>query len=175
MPVELLAPAHDCVLPGGDLVATCVPVALSAQAMYGTSVPMKATAVSGNSTINIDTATAEFVMRIREPADGPPTGYLIDDGGVPTLVVALDLYLDAPDLLTGLLTNDMHSKPLHVILRGPMRFLPDGRIAIATTNTEDLPVTVGLSGGVTGSIKLLIPRGAMTLQLVSPLLRGGQP
>ncbi|HEX7838669.1 MAG TPA: hypothetical protein VF469_14435, partial [Kofleriaceae bacterium] len=118
----------------------------------------------------------------REPASGPATGYLIDDNGTPTLVLSLDVYLDAPDMLLPSdsplipLNHDLHSKPLTVSLRGPVRFLPDGRIAIAVVNTADVPVSANVDAlGVPGSVNMVIPRGEMKLQLVSPPLRGGLP
>jgi len=180
MPVELLPAAHDCPLPGGDTAASCVPVALSPQVMYGTSLALDATALIGVSTVNISTVTGRFVMRIREPAHGPVTGYLIDDHGTPTLVVALDLYLDAPDMSVPLLDDDVHGKPLSVSLRGPLRFLPDGRISIAVTNVAELPISVGITGEdhgtpVAGAVHMVIPRGEMKLALVSPPVRGGLP
>jgi hypothetical protein len=167
MPVALLPLAHDCPLPGGAIAASCVPVVLSPQAMYATSVSMTA--------IGVDIAdTGMSVMRIREPASGPVTGYLIDDNGTPTLVLSLDLYLDAPDMNILLTTHDLHSKPLSVTLRGPLRFLADGRIAIAATNVADVPLTVNLSVAlIPGSVRMIIPRGEMKIQLVSPPLRGG--
>jgi hypothetical protein len=174
MPVELLPLAHDCALPGGETAARCVPVVVSPQVMYATSVAMSATVL-----VSIPTDTGMSVLRIREPASGPVTGYLIDDAGTPTLVLALDLYLDAPDL-SGLpigTSDDLHSKPLSVSLRGPMRFLPDGRIAIAVSNVADVPITVGINAplGISGSVKLVVPRGEMKLQLISPPLRGALP
>jgi hypothetical protein len=180
VPVELLPLARDCALPGGETAAICVPVQLSPQAMYGTSVALTATAViSGIPIILPNLATGMFVMRIREPASGPITGYLIDDSGTPTLVVSLELYLDAPDMILPLLTHDVRSKPLSVILRGPLRFLPDGRIAIAAGNLGDVPITVNIDSptdpAVTGSIQMLVPRGEMRIQLVSPPLRGVLP
>ncbi|HET7502779.1 MAG TPA: Ig-like domain-containing protein [Kofleriaceae bacterium] len=173
MPVELMPLSHDCALPGGQNVASCVPVVLSPQAMYGTSVAIDATAAL---IATINTPTGVSVLRIREPANGPVTGYLIDDGGTPTLVLALDVYLDAPDMsvLGGLASNDLHSKPLSVVLRGPLRFLPDGRIAIAVKNVADVALTVSIDAVIlSGSVDLLIPAGEMKLQLVSPPLRGG--
>jgi hypothetical protein len=176
MPVELLPLAHGCPLPGGDTAANCVPVVLSPQMMYATSVTMTATAVVGLSTITLTTATAMSVMRIRQPASGPITGYLIDDNGTLTLVASLEVYLDAPDMSIPLVSHDLHSKPLAVTLRGPARFLPDGRIAIAVANIADLPLSVAISGpGLSGAVDMVIPRGEMKLQLVSPPLRGGLP
>ncbi|MBC7978268.1 MAG: hypothetical protein H7138_25060 [Myxococcales bacterium] len=172
MPVELLPLAHNCALPGGGAVASCVPVVLSPQAMYATSLAMHATVL-----FSIGTSTRMSVMRIREPADGPITGFLIDDNGTPTLVLGLELYLDAPDMSLPLGTDhDLHSKPLSIRLRGPMRFLPDGRIAIAVANVDDVPINVKISPVVgSGTVKMIVPRGEMKIQLVSPPLRGGLP
>jgi hypothetical protein len=169
MPVELLPLAHDCALPGGETAASCIPLVLSPQAMYATSVGLVATVV-----VDISVATDMMVMRIREPATGPITGYLIEDGGTPTVVVALDVYLDAPDMVVPALGHDLHSKPLSITLRGPMRFLPDGRIAITVANVADVPITVNL-GGALASVEMLVPAGEMKLQLLSPPLRGGRP
>jgi hypothetical protein len=181
VPVELSTAAHDCPLPGGTTSPSCVPVVLSPQAMYGTGVAIDATAVISGFTIPLDNIpTGMFVIRIREPASGPITGYLIEDNGTPTLVLALDLYLDAPDMVLPLLNHDVHSKPLTVSLRGPMRFLPDGRIAISVSNTADISITVNIDNKpspapVMGSITMVVPQGEMKLQLVSPPLRGGLP
>jgi hypothetical protein len=177
MPVALLPVSHTCPLPGGEAAASCVPVVLSPQAMYATSVAMTASV----GIITIPATTGLSVLRLREPAGGPITGYLIDDHGTPTLVLSLELYLDAPDLLPVSdtiipVSNDLHSKPLAVSLRGPMRFLPDGRIAIAVANIADIPISVGVStAGLPGAVNMVVPRGEMKLQLVSPPLRGGQP
>jgi hypothetical protein len=180
MPVALLPAAHDCVLPGGETAATCVPVVLSPEAMYATSVTIQAHVVIDTANIDLTTDTKTSVMRIREPAAGPVTGYLIDDHGTPTLVVALDLYLDAPDMKILLSSHDLHSKPLSVVLRGPMRFLPDGRLAIAVVNVADVPLTVNIAINdptlnASGSVQMVLPHGELKLQLVSAPARGGLP
>lgn len=174
MAVELAPLAHDCALPGGTTVASCVPVTLSPQAMVGTSLALKATAFIDPSTIDISTVTGMAVMRLREPPNGQTTGYLFDDHGVPTLVVTLTLYLDEPDMNLPLMQHDLHSRALTVELRGPVHFQPDGRIAISVTNTADVPVTIGVSAtNVAGALELTIPIGGMKIQLVSPPVRGG--
>jgi hypothetical protein len=123
------------------------------------------------------TPTGGSVMRIREPADGPVMGYIIDDNGTPTLVAQLSLYMDAPDMSLPLSANhDLHSKPLTVALRGPLTFLPDGRISIALANDADVPVTVNIKAplGISGSVDMVLPAGQMRLQLVSPPVRGSE-
>lgn len=167
MPVELGEVTTTCPLPGGATAAACVPVALSPQAMYATSISMSATALG----ISINTNTGTSVMRIREPASGPVRGFIIDRGG-PTMVVALDLYMDAPDMSIPLASHDLHSKPLSVQLEGPVSFLADGRIVIALSNTADLPVEVNISTLASGAVQMIVPKGEMKLQLVSPPPRG---
>ena len=170
MPVELGEVSTTCPIPDGSSAASCVPVALSAQAMLATSVSMNATAVIG-----INTDTGMSVMRVREPAGGGGVvGYIVDKSGTPTLIVKLDLYMDAPDMSIPLSSHDLHSKPLSATLSGPVTFLPDGRISIAVQNTADLPVEVNISAplGISGSVKMRVPAGEMKLQLISPPLRG---
>jgi hypothetical protein len=171
LPIALLPAAHDCAVPGEQgLAASCVPVALSPQLVIATSLPLNATLV----TLTINSNTGALVMRLREPPDGPPMGYVIDDHGTPTFVATLALYLDAPDLQLVFADHDLHAKPLSVAVRGPLRFLPDGRIAIATTNVANVDIDVNVQGnGVTGAVHMQIPRGGLKLQLVSPPLRGG--
>jgi hypothetical protein len=115
------------------------------------------------------------MMRLREPSGGPAMGTIIDDHGTPTLVATLGLYLDAPDMRIGFgFTHDLHGKPLSVDLRGPLRFLPDGRIAIAATNVADVSIEVSIQGGgLTGAVQMVMPAGGLKLQLVSAPLRGG--
>lgn len=170
MPVTMHDAATSCPLPDGSTAPSCIPVTLSAQAMYATSVTMDADAG-----VSISTDTGRSVMRVREPAGGPLTGYIVDDGGRPALVAALDLYMDAPDMDIPFSDHDLHSKPLSVVLRGPVSFLPDGRIAIAASNTADVMVAVAIDApfGVAGSVQMVVPAGEMKLQLVSPSSRGG--
>lgn len=169
LPVEMGELAHNCVLPDGSTAAACLPVTIAAQAMLATSVSMNATAIIG---VNTDTGTS--VMRVREPASGAVTGYIVDRNGTPTMTVKLELYMDAPDMRITLSSHDLHSKPLSVTLEGPVTFLPDGRISIAVQNTAAMPVEVNINAplGVSGSVKMQVPTGEMKLQLYSPPLRG---
>ncbi len=172
MPAQLGELEQDCALPGGG-AAPCIPVTLGPQAIYATSVTLTATLGVG---ITADTGTS--VMRIREPSGGPVKGFIIagDDGG-PSMVVALDIYLDAPDMDVLLSSHDLHSKPLSLVLEGPVTFLPDGRIAIALTNVLEVPVEVNIDAplGLGGSVQMVLPVGEMKLQLLSRPLRGVEP
>jgi hypothetical protein len=160
--------------PGGG---SCIPVFLTPQAMFATSISMAAE-VLGLATIDADTGIT--VMRIREPAGGGPvTGYIVDGGnGSPKMIVSLDLYMDAPDMDLALgADHDLVSKPLSVALEGEVSFLADGRIVIGLANTADVPVTVNIDGplGVGGAVNMILPTGEMKLQLVSRPLRGAEP
>ncbi|MBV8756307.1 MAG: Ig-like domain-containing protein [Deltaproteobacteria bacterium] len=170
MPTTMQDAQMGCMLPDGSSVPSCIPVDMSPQAMFGTSTQMHAV----TSLLSLDTDTGTVVMRLREPASGPITGYIYDKGGTPTLQVALALYMDAPDMSITLSTHDLHSKPLQLILDGPVKFLEDGRIAIDLSNTADMPVTINISNSLLGSgaVDLLVPKGLMTLQLISPPVRG---
>lgn len=172
MPVEMGELTTACPLPDGTSATACIPVTMFPEAMYATSVSMKASVG-----ISISTDTGDSVMRIREPADGPVMGYIVDGGsGTPELVATLDLYMDAPDMSITLSSHDLHSKALTVALRGPVTFLPNGRIAIALANTADVPVTVNIRAlGLSGSVSMALPLGEMKLQLLSPPVRGSQP
>lgn len=166
MPTELGEITTSC---GSTGATSCVPVKLAPEAMYGTSTTMTATVFG----FDITTDTNVSIMRVREPASGPITGYVIDRGGTPTLVVTLDLYMDAPDMNVPFSDHDLHSKPLSVALEGPMTFLQDGRISIALQNTADIPIEVNISNFASdGSVQLLVPAREMRLQLVSPPPRG---
>lgn len=184
MPVQLLALQHECALSGGRTVGRCMPVALSPQAMYATSVSIDATAMADGDTATIKANTRTLVMRIREPAGGGPvTGFLIDPAGDPSppgeppaLVVSLEVYLDAPDMTLLGLDHDVHSKPMAIELAGPLRFLPDGRIAIAVANTAEVPLSINIGNAqLMGAVHMRVPVGGLTLQLISPPLRGGLP
>ena len=169
MPVQMNEVSTSCPLPDGTTAATCMPVALSPQAMYATSVGLDATALI---TISNDTGTS--IMRVRD-GSAPVTGYIIERAGKPTMVAQLDLYMDAPDLSIPLSSHDLHSKPLSVSLEGPVTFLPDGRISIALTNVAALPVSIKIDAPIVGDglVNLEVPAREMKLQLISPALRGG--
>jgi hypothetical protein len=174
LPVTLLPAAH-CTAPGGGDVS-CVPVALSPQLVVATSLRLRATAVDGSTTVDLNMVTNALMMRLRESSAGPAMGYIIDDHGTPTFVATLELYLDAPDMRIGFgFDHDLRAKQLSIDVRGPVRFLPDGRIAIAVANVAEVQIDVGIhgGGGVAGKVQMMMPLGELKLQLVSPPLRGG--
>ena len=174
MPVELGDVQQGCALPDGTTASACIPVTLTPQAMYATSMSMSATVG-----ISISTSTGTSVMRIREPSGGGPiVGYIVTGSdGKPTMELALELYMDAPDMSIPLSSHDLHSQAAVGGARRAGDVLPDGRIAIAASNVADVPVTVNISAplGISGGVVMALPAGQMKLQLVSPPLRGAAP
>jgi hypothetical protein len=168
MPATLGPRREQCTLPDGAVADTCVPVTLSPQSLFSTSVTMTAAALG----IGISTSTGKSVMRVRDHG-APLEGFIVDRGGTPVMVVALDLYMDAPQMSLPLAQHDLHSKPLSVGLAGPVVFRSDGRIAIDLRNSADMPIAVGISApfGITGTVTLTVPAGEMHLQLLSPAQR----
>jgi hypothetical protein len=140
--------------------------------MYGTNVDMAAVAL-----FTLNTSTETSIMRVREPANGPITGYVYDDNGTPTMMVKLDLYMDAPDMSITLSSHDLHSKPLSLALKGPVTFTSDGRMSIAVANVADVPIVINVTSGgfIPSSVVLALPKGQMKLQLLSAPLRGALP
>ena len=171
---EMLPLQMGCTLPDGTMVASCMPVALDPGIMFGTSAALKA--VTSFFGINLNTDTKTAILRVREPATGPVTGYVVDDNGSPSLIVELDLYMDAPDMSILASSHDLHSKQLALLLRGPLTFTPDGRISIAVSNTADVQVKIHIDTTIAGgsNVMLTIPQGQMKLQLLSRALRSLQ-
>jgi hypothetical protein len=173
IPAQLGTARTDCALPDGSTAPTCVPVLMTPQIMFSTSLAMSAGALG----ISIPTQTGTSVMRMRDHNNGPLEGYIVDRNGQPTLVTALDLYMDAPDMSVPLATHDMHSKPLSVQLEGPVTFRPDGRLSLALANVADVPLSVGINAplGISGTVNLVVPKGDMQLQLLTKPQRGSLP
>ena len=172
MATELMPIQMGCTLPDGTMVPVCQPVTIAPGVMYGTNVDMAAVAL-----FTLNTSTETSIMRVREPANGPITGYVYDDNGTPTMMVKLDLYMDAPDMSVPLSSHDLHSKPLSLALKGPVTFTADGRMSIAVANLADVPIVINLTttGFINSTVTLKLPANAMKLQLLSAPLRGALP
>jgi hypothetical protein len=84
--------------------------------------------------------------------------------------------MDAPELeiLGGLASHDLVSKPVDLVMRGPVTFRPDGRLEIALHNEAlvEIEVVVGALG-LDGTLFLEIAPSAMLLNLTSSPARGG--
>jgi hypothetical protein len=123
--------------------------------------------------------TGPLIMRIRYPRDAngnvePLNGFLYtNDQGQFTFELILDVYLDAPYLNPSIgpayLDHNLRSYPIHdlggdrLTLRGPVTFLPDGRIQIQLLNVEKVPIDVEVRGDIklnsnnVGGICSLVP------------------
>jgi methionine-rich copper-binding protein CopC len=160
----------------GTVTATdCIPVTVSPGIIYGSELVMDANVVLlGN--IN-DMSTGKTVLRVREQGQAVQ-GFIVEDAsGNPEMLLALSTYMDAPDLevLGGLASHDIESKPLDVTLRGPVVFRPDGRLQISLFNEALVEISVEVSAplGLNGQLFLEIPPSGMLLDLVSSPARGG--
>ncbi len=167
---------HDCTV-GGVHVDSCIPIELSPQLLYGTSLSLDASVAVVGSLSNQQ--TEQLVLRMRAPAGAPITGYVVTGAdGQAELRARLDIYLDAPSmrLLAGIAGHDLHSKPLTIDVAGPVSFGNDGRIQITLANTAAVPLAVGVSaiGIGIGAIAMEIPAGQMKLQLVGEPTTGAR-
>ena len=106
---------------------------------------------------NIPTGPLTLRIRYSKDADGnvepvPGSLYTNENGNL-TFETTLDLYLDAPYLNPSIgpadLDHNLRSYPLDALeLRGPVTFLPDGRIQIQLTNVEAVPIDVEVEGEI---------------------------
>ncbi|HVL00677.1 MAG TPA: Ig-like domain-containing protein [Dongiaceae bacterium] len=151
-----------------------IPVRINPGVLYGTSIGLNASAIG----ISIGLVnTGINVLRLRETG-GPITGYIVQEDGVaePQFVAQLNLYMDAPDMaiLGGVVSHNLHSSPLSVVIKGPVSFLDDGRILIEPASVGAINLTVNISavGIIPGNINLRIPSGGMQLRLIGNPLKG---
>jgi hypothetical protein len=141
--------------------------------IFSTSISMNTTAIGIVPLNNL--STHGLIMRMRETG-APALGYIMrgPTDAYPQFVIHQSVALDAPDLsiLGGLVSHDLKGKVLDLVLKGPVTFLPDGRMKVALANTGDVSMTVNISSlGLGGHIDLRIPRGEMHLTVVGVPLR----
>lgn len=149
----------------------CIEVRVLPNSILGTSISMSTTAFGIVPISNLPTGV--MVMRLREQG-APIHGYILREPGVadPEFVIRQDVYVDTPDLSIPLATHDLASKPLSVVLKGPVTFRADGRMDVALRNLADVSMKVNISALLLpGSIDLRIPAGEMRITLAGPVLR----
>jgi hypothetical protein len=151
----------------------CLQVRVLPNVIYGTALSMNTRAIGVLPIDNL--STGEMVMRVRE-GGAPAMGYIMAEAGQahPQFVIRQGVWLDTPSLLIlgGLVAHDLVSKPLDIVLKGPLTFTPDGRMHVALQNTADVALSVGITAlGLGGAIELRIPRNEMKLTVVGPPLR----
>jgi hypothetical protein len=176
-PIEMLPAVPNCPVDASGQPTTnggpCVPIRLFPESIQATSLSMNVSTFGGIITLN-NLASGTLIMRLLEPEPGGSMGYLIRESGVQDveLVATTQLYVDAPDLeiLGGLGSHNLHSYPLTVTLKGPVIFLPDGRLQVATTNLTDtalnVTTTITLITAQTGTLNMIVPKGEFHLTLV---------
>ncbi|MEY1662869.1 Ig-like domain-containing protein [Isoalcanivorax beigongshangi] len=173
-PFIYLTGALDVDVAGWDEAAQAVRVDIWPTQLLTTSVPVVARAAI----LNLEIDTEPMVMRIRyaEDANGqrsqPVTAWIKSGAdGLPELELELDLLLDAPGLTPPLsLSHDLKSYPLNGLkLRGPVRFLPDGRAQISLVSESELNIHVDMYNGAGSLAKayLKLPMGGVNLTYIN--------
>ncbi|MBK7540103.1 MAG: Ig-like domain-containing protein [Myxococcales bacterium] len=178
LPVTVLPKVESCPITPTGAPATgagpCVPVRISAQSVRVTSLTINATAKIGIVEIDIrNVQTGLMHLRLLEPTAAGAVGYILDDGnGKPMFVIAVQTLMDAPDLSIPLVDHDVQSKPVNLVLTGPVTFLPDGRMRVELHNRGNVIIPVHITAPlVDGYINLRVPDGTLSLSLVTPAIR----
>ena len=179
VPILLEEAKTNCTIatgPTGPIVAdTCAPLILTPQIFFGTSANLEADALLLTPSVTL----GQVVLRILERPGEPTRAFIYEANGETRLGGDIDLYVDAPSLDISIpgSGHDLRSRLLTIPLDGPVTFFDDGRVRINMSNTIpiDLSVAVDFLGIGLGGIDLQIPPNGLTLQLVSPLIRSGDP
>jgi methionine-rich copper-binding protein CopC len=161
-----------------------IPVELYSQVLMTTSVTMYAK-VLGITWLENPTGPQVMRMRPRYDDEGnslPGIGYIYWDPdydneyggkGQAMFESTMDVYLDAPGLkpkVLGIeLETNMHSLPLQILLKGPIVFLPDGRMEIQLHNEEAVDIGVEIGSG--SNVDLVIPKEELRITLVSKMVK----
>ncbi|MAA70484.1 MAG: hypothetical protein CL679_02030 [Bermanella sp.] len=161
-----------------------IPVELYSQALMTTSVTMYAKVLG---ITWLENPTGPQVMRMRPRYDDqgnslPGIGYIYWDPdydnesggkGQAMFESTMDVYLDAPGLkpeVLGIeLETNMHSLPLTILLKGPIVFLPDGRMEIQLYNEKAVDIGVEIGSG--SNVDLVIPKEELRITLVSKMVK----
>ena len=170
--VEVLEPTPDNSTLDGD---TGVPVKLDPSVLFTSSSDVAvrlnndllAALATEDSEADQLIPTGPMVMRMRYENESrgdskternqPISGLIYSENGQLRFKTVLDVYLDAPFLLSQLkggatetnLEDNMRSFPIdNLVLDGPIRFLDDGRMQITQFNTDDIQLDVTLKGEI---------------------------
>lgn len=179
LPVTVLPKLDSCPIDATGAATTsggpCVPVRISAQGIRTTSLTIAATATVLGVDINLSNVqTGMMHIRLLESGQGA-IGYILSGGdGKPVFVIATQTLMDAPDLsiIAGVVSHDVHSKPINLTLAGPVTFLSDGRMQVVLHNLGAVIIPVNIStAGFDGRINLRVPDSTLSLTLNTPALR----
>lgn len=180
LPVTVLPALTSCPIDASGVATTsggpCVPVRISAQGIRTTSLTLAATATVLGVGIDLSNIqTGMMHIRLLEPDAAGAVGYIMSgEDGRPRFVVSTSTLMDAPDLniLAGLVSHDVTSKPVSLVLAGPVSFLGDGRMQVVLHNLGKVVIPVNIStAGFDGRINLRVPDGTLSLTLNTPALR----
>ncbi len=176
IPVSVNGPIDKCPVDAAGMPIVegkpCIEVRVYPSLILGTNVTLNTTALGIIPINNISTGT--LIIRILETA-APLNGYIISEDGLsdPQFVIRQELLIDAPDLsiLGGAVSNDLKSKPIVLTFKGPVAFLPDGRMEVRLKSLNAVDVRVNVRALFAGHVTLRIPAGEMRLNLVGPTVR----
>lgn len=117
--------------------------------------------------------TGPGIIRVRE-VGAPILGYIFNEPGQrdPQYVLGEDTYVDAPDMvLQPGATHDLRSRPLHMTLKGPVTYGPDGKTRVALRSLGDTITTVNITYALlgipvaTGALHTRTPAGEQRVTL----------
>jgi hypothetical protein len=122
------------------------------------------------------------ISRLIEAGGQPIFGYIYNEPGLadPQFLMVQESYTDAPDLRIANTQHDLRSKRSRMVLKGPLKYRPDGRTVVSLRSLQDSTITVNLSTTVgvgpisvpmSGSIDIVTRAGEMRITLAEPTKR----
>lgn len=134
-----------CFRTEGDFM---IPVEINPEIVMGTQLGMTAT---GAFLIPLELDTGPLVLRFSPYFDDPERpllGFVVNEEGSDEMqfVARLDALMDAPDIaiLGGLAEGNVRSVQLQSYVKGPVKYLPSGQIALESANVTAMEADLAL-------------------------------
>lgn len=172
------------VISKGAVLAYIYPTHIIASSITAYTVPVLGSAPpapTGTQVLRIRyTCDAASVGGCDNAAHGRVPGWIVAAANpqtAPSFYINLDLYMDAPQMQASVdifgiiskLSSNLHNYPLTMHLKGPLTFLPDGRLQISQISQNKVNLNIVLGGvplGLSAKVNLAIPTGATNLNYV---------
>lgn len=185
---EVMGPVSGSDIPYDD-IHDAVHVKLYPTALYTSSINVhaKLSNLPLIRLLELETPTGPQMMRMRYQSDagGKPTelidGYIYDNNGQTHFRTTVETYLDAPYLKPidlgriELLSHNLRSYPLELVLDGPITFFEDGRMQIEQRNLNVVPIQTKINLFDTGlgilTLNLEIPKYGVYLNYTSKIIK----
>lgn len=115
------------------------------------------------------------LMRMRYVDNGPIQGIISNGPDGPELSTSVDLYMDAPYLVTDITVrkgianrvhHNLYSYPVSMTLGGPLSFLSDGRMVIDQWNSNALTIPLRMNIPAL-SVDLMVPTNGTHIKYIS--------